>query len=135
MLRHRLGNTIYAAIGNKIYKWDGTYWTELGTGSNALNANAFITTITTDPSGNVYAGGWFTNPAGRYYVAKWNGTAWAELGSGTNALNANSLINTIVSDAAGNIYAAGTFRNSLGKNYVAKWNGTTWSEVGGLWCF
>ncbi len=126
MTRNQAGNIIYATIGNNVYQWQGNGWLALGTGSNGLNADSYIFTTTTDPAGNVYAAGWFSNAFGKPYVAKWNGTAWNELGN----LNASGPIYTITSDAAGNIYAAGSIRSATGYLYVAKWNGTAWSELG-----
>jgi hypothetical protein len=110
-------------------------WIELGTGSNALNANYSIWSIIADPSGNIYAAGGFTDSPtyieGHSYVAKWNGTNWTEVGgNGATALNANNAIYSITQDAIGNIYAAGNFIDSNGRQYVAKWNGNTWSELG-----
>jgi hypothetical protein len=115
---------------NYVAKWNGTSWSELGTGSNALNANNRILSIISDDSGNIYAGGYFTNVNGKNYVAKWNGTSWSELGTGSNALNANAYINSIAIDHSGNVYAGGYFTNINGKYYVAKWNGIKWSELG-----
>jgi hypothetical protein len=118
-----------------VAKWDGSTWSQLGTGGSTLNANGGISTLCVDPAHNVYAAGLFTNASGKYYVAKWDGTTWAELGTGSNALNANSFIRTICSDNAGNIYAGGQFTDDVyatsGNNYVAKWDGTTWSKLGG----
>ena len=113
-----------------VAKWNGTTWAELGTDTNALNANGPIPSIFTDALGNVYAAGYFTNADGYYYVAKWNGTTWSELGTDTNALNANNPIESIFTDSAGNIYASGGFSNAYGYFYLAKWNGTSWSELG-----
>lgn len=120
---------IYAAVGKKVYKWDGAYWTELPN----LNADYKVLSLTTDPAGNLYAAGFFHNSSGACYVAKWNGSSWSELGGLTSS--PTGWINTIVSDASGNIYAAGTFRNSLASTYVAKFNGSTWSELGGIGSF
>lgn len=136
----RSGGIIYAGgeFSNSgafryVAKWNGSAWSELG-GLNGLSANRSIYTICSDPAGNVYAAGNFTNGAtastGKEYVAKWNGTTWSELG-GTNALGADSTIWSICSDPAGNIYATGIFNNAGGKKYVATWNGTAWSELGG----
>jgi Secretion system C-terminal sorting domain len=130
MTKNQSGSIIYATIGNNVYKWEGNGWLALGTGSNALNADSYIFSITTDPAGNVYAAGWFSNAFGKPYVAKWDGTSWSELGTGTNSLNASGPIYSITSDAAGNIYAAGSIRSTTGFIYVAKWNGTTWTELG-----
>ncbi|XZF14071.1 T9SS type A sorting domain-containing protein [Chitinophagaceae bacterium MMS25-I14] len=114
-----------------VAEWNGTNWIELGTGANALNPNNTVRSVLTDPAGNVYAAGDFTNSSGGTYVAKWNGSSWTELG-GNNALGGNSSIYCMARDASGNIYAAGSFTNSLGETYVAKWNGVTWTELGGL---
>jgi len=125
------GNFYDINSNSYVIEWNGTIWTELGTGTNALNANKPIASIIANKSGNIYAGGSFTNAKGKYYVAEWNGTSWSELG-GTNALGANGKINTIVTDKSGNIYAAGAFTDGSGYNYVAKWNGTSWTELGSL---
>ena len=99
-------------------------WLNLG------NNSFFAEAIAVDDTGNVYAGGYFTDSSGNEYVAKWNGEKWIELGTGNNALNANEMIKVITIDGKGNIYAAGHFSDSSGKNYVAQWNGTKWSQLG-----
>lgn len=97
---------------------------------------AFYTTptvITIDPSGNVYAGGAFTNnvsdtsrlnPAPLLRVVKWDGMKWSVLNEGQEDLGT---IQDLAADQSGNIYAAS---NSSGRYYVAKWDGTTWAELG-----
>ncbi|MFC0772555.1 T9SS type A sorting domain-containing protein [Terrimonas alba] len=117
---------IYACFGKGVFKWNGNSWSELG----SLNPDSYILTLSSDAGGNIYAGGWFSNNNGRYYVAKWNGSIWSELGTGSSSLNANGPIESITTDAAGNIYAAGSFTNNMAKTYVAKWDGVTWSELG-----
>lgn len=124
--------TFQNASGQRyVAKWDGTSWSQLGTGTNPLGTsnNYPIKTLTSDPAGNIYAAGSFTNSSGKQFVAKWNGSSWTELGTGANALAANEEIRCIISDAAGNIYAAGSF-TSNNRQYVAKWNGTSWSPLG-----
>ncbi len=49
----------------------GATWSEVGTGSNALNANDDINTVSTDRSGNIYAAGAFVNASGKFYVARY----------------------------------------------------------------
>jgi trimeric autotransporter adhesin len=122
--------SIYAPIGNNVYKWTGSAWQPLGMGNAGLNANSTIKKIDVDEQKNVYATGYFTNNAGKIYVAKWNGTSWSELGPGSIVFTGHA--ETMVTDKNGNLYLAGTFINSNGWRYVAKWNGTSWSEVGGL---
>lgn len=108
-----------------IAKWDGAGWTELGA---IPNGQTYALAI--DASGNLYAGGNFTNGSGNHYVAKWDGTTWVELGTAGNLLNANAAIRTVAVDGAGNVYAAGDFTNASGKHYVARWDGTSWTELG-----
>jgi hypothetical protein len=111
-----------------VAKWDGSYWSELGTGSNALKANGYIKCIASDQTGNVYAAGNFSNANGKYYVAKWNGTTWSELGTGVNELGSTYDITCLTVDAQGNVY---TSRNNSVLRNIQKWNGTTWEELGG----
>jgi len=115
-----------------VAKWNGTTWNELGTGSNALNANAEIDAICVDASGNVYAGGIFTDTSAHFYVAKWDGINWSKLGTGING-ESTSGIGTICSDAAGNIYTNGGFADS-GYGCVVEFNATSgiWSVLGGV---
>jgi hypothetical protein len=100
-------------------------WSKVGD----INANNMIWAITADGLGNVYAGGYFTNILGYYYVAKWDGTKWSDIG-----LNANSSIHALTTDAANNLSAVGGITTGAtsegGNHYVAKWNGTAWSDIG-----
>ena len=125
----------YIEGSSNVSMWNGTTWSQLGTGSNALNANNAIYAIHRDASGNIYAGGNFLDINGKQYVAKWNGTTWTELGIDTIGLNAVSPIYAITTDAAGNVYAAGAFTDfvfAYNHYYVAKWtpSDNTWTEVG-----
>ena len=123
-------NNIYASINQSVYRWNGFGWIQLGSTIPSSNSNGTSLSISTDPAGNVYAGGFFKDPVGAYYIAKWNGFTWSSIGTGSTSLNANNPILTTAVDAAGNIYAAGQFFNSSGKRYVAKWNGSNWAELG-----
>jgi hypothetical protein len=110
------------------------YWTHVGVGSAALNANGTIHSICADTGNVLYAAGIFTDgpsdTSGYYYVARWNGTTWEDLAA--NALHADGHIYAICVDPDHNVYAAGYFKNDSGKFYVAKWNVATgaWTELG-----
>jgi hypothetical protein len=136
MALDRSGN-IYVAGAIKDYaghyfvsKWNGTTWTPVGSGANALNANNYIHNVVTDPSGNVYVAGDFTDANGSRYVAKWNGTSWSELGTGANALYVSSPINALTTDLSGNVYVG--YTDSFANSYIAEWNGSSWAQVGAL---
>jgi hypothetical protein len=115
-----------------VAKWNGSNWAELGTGTNALNANGLIYTIAIDNAGNVYAAGVFSNSNGLFYIAKWNGTNWTQMGTGFYVApnNVGFYTITLVTDSWGNVFAAGPFISPDGYDYVAKWNGSSWAEVG-----
>ncbi len=133
-------DTTNPMLGHKyVAKWNGTTWSKLGTGNNALHANNSILALTTNKQGNIYAAGVFTDSSistnGHRFVAKWDGTTWNELGVGINSLNANGNILSVSVDNKGNVYSAGSFADSViaqnGHCYVAKWDGTNWKEMGG----
>jgi len=114
-----------------VKKWDGSSWSELGTGVHALNGNNAINTLCTDAAGNVYAAGVFTDStsafSGNIYVAKWDGTSWSELGSGlAHQYLGDYQIFSILVDTSGNIYAGGNFPPYK----VMKWDGSSWNPVG-----
>jgi hypothetical protein len=101
--------------------------------------DAEVYALAVDSSGNLYAGGAFSEFAGACmiptggtdckYIAKWNGSSWSALETGMN-----NTVYTIAVDGNGNVYAGGTFTSagscSSGCNYIAKWNGSTWSALG-----
>lgn len=122
--------SFYNSMGRSyVAKWNGTDWEELASPTSWLYAYAgSITALHVDKQHNVYAGGWFEDSVGTYFVAKWDGVKWTELG-GLGGLNANAGIQAITTDKYGNVYASGEFRSS-GKTYVACWNGSSWSSVG-----
>ncbi|MDB5234549.1 MAG: hypothetical protein JWR44_1542 [Hymenobacter sp.] len=109
-----------------------------------LPGNGFdgrVDAVAVDGSGNVYAGGYFTQAGGvsANHVAKWNGTSWSALGTGTlNGVTdtrgsfSSGNVSTIAVAPDGSVYAAGQFNQAGGvaASNVAKWDGTTWSPLG-----
>ena len=102
-----------------VYKWNGSSWTELGTGMNGQVAAV----ITSGP--DVYAGGRFTMAGGTAAnrIAKWDGSAWQQLGSGMDGGVATLAISGTALYAGGYFYSAG----GDPADKVAKWDGTNWS--------
>ncbi len=129
-------STTYTGGNLYVAKWDGTSWSELGSGVHHQDSsfNTQIWSIVGDVMGNLYVSGKFIIDSGYNYVAKWDGTSWNKLGTGSHALNANSGINSLSLDLEGNLYAAGGFTDDSsafnGNLSVAQWNGASWSYLG-----
>lgn len=124
------GSTVYAGgnfttLGGSpkgIKKWDGSSWTDVGSGVNGL-----VYAIAVSGS-DIYVGGLFTQAGGvsANNIAKWNGSSWTTLGSGVNY----TVYGIAVS--GGNVFVAGGFTEAGGMSVknIAKWNGSSWSALG-----
>ena len=124
-----VGGTFTNSNGkNYVAKWNGSKWAEMGTGSNALNANATISAMCMDSKGHMFVSGDFTGATGRVYAAYWDGSKWDSI-SHSNVIGN---IYRIKADSLDNIYIAGSFLNASGNTFVAKWDGTSISELGGI---
>jgi hypothetical protein len=120
-----------------IAKWNPRtgVWSSLGSG---LKGDVQVRALAVDPSGNVYAGGYFDSAGdvGANNIAKWNSRTgvWSSLGSGVN-LDLGTGVYAQLLDDSGNLYVGGSFDSAGGEseNYIAKWNTKTggWSSVGG----
>jgi hypothetical protein len=130
------GGTFTTAGGiivNSIAKWNASTstWSALGAGLSGGSPTTSCSALVTDFSGNIYAGGSFTNAGGvpARFIAKWNTTTstWSALGSGLNGV-----CNALAIDSSGTLYAGGYFFTigNISVNSIAKWNGTTWSALG-----
>jgi hypothetical protein len=123
--------TIGGVTVNCVAKWNGTTWTNLGSGMDY-----YVYALACDGSGNLYAGGSFTNAGGvaASRIAKWNGTTWTNLGSGIHSYDpTHDVVTALALDRLGNLYVGGNFSTAGdvdGAYAVAKWNGTTWAKVG-----
>jgi hypothetical protein len=111
-----------------VAKWDGVGWRPLRSTTLPFDVEQ-VEAMTTDSSGNVYAGGRFQNLNGEYCVAKWDGANWIELTGATTSIHAVDYINSLNTDSTGNIYATGFFiENNTGYG-IAKWDGTNWTKL------
>jgi hypothetical protein len=114
--------TLAAGVpANNIVKWNGTFWSALGPGTNGT---VYVITVS---GTDVYAGGAFTTPFP--HIAKFNTTLgfWQPLGSGVGS----SVYAITVSGT--NVYVGGYFLDAGGvtaADRIALWNGSTWSALG-----
>ncbi len=99
---------------NKIVKWNGMQWENLGTGVNGK-----VRVISLNPTG-IYVAGDFTTAGGQpaNHIAKWDGVSWSPLGSGLDGT-----VHAIAVRSPEEIYAGGEV---AGIGYVARWDGSNW---------
>lgn len=109
---------------SKIAKWNGTAWSELGTGISASGVVKAMAVYHNE----LYVGGTFTSAGGvpAVNIAKWNGTSWSAIGTGMN-FNVSCL--TVFN---GDLYAGGSFTtaNGVSANKIARFDGTSWHPMG-----
>ncbi|MBI5297812.1 MAG: S-layer homology domain-containing protein [Chloroflexi bacterium] len=131
------------STASNIARWDGSTWSGLGNnGANGGALNNVVYAIAVDASGNVYAGGGFTdvNNKGTVipeadYIAKWNPITgdWSALGNNGAGVGALGAGVNVIATSGTDIYVGGNFTNAGGMSaadYVAKWNGSAWSALG-----
>ena len=107
---------------NHIAKWDGNYWSALGSGMSDGPGSSFYSSVAAlAVSGNdVYAGGGFRSAGGTAAtnIAKWNGSSWSALGL---PIGGYLPFVSVLAVSGSNVYAAGGY-------YIAKWDGSAWSR-------
>jgi trimeric autotransporter adhesin len=128
-----IGTNLYVAglftnaggiAASKIAMWNGSSWTNLGSGvvgSGSINALSAISNI-------LYVGGTITNMGGTPVnrIAKWDGTNWAALGNGV--IFPGSSVGSIsgLGVSGNDLYAGGNFRMAGNKAAydISRWNET-----------
>jgi stage V sporulation protein SpoVS len=117
-----------------IARWNGSQWSAIGSnGAGNGVFNQVVYALAVDGSGNLYAGGAFTNAnsATADYVAKWNGVSWNALGGFLGNGSVNNIVSAIAVSGS-NVYIGGAFtdvNSILSADHVAKWNGS-WMALG-----
>src|SRR5262245_22049552 len=83
--------------------------------------SARVYAMARDSSGNLYAGGDFTQLGGvsARNIARWDGVAWSPLGSGFSQPYSCF---ALAFDGSGGLFAGGAFG-------LAKWDGTSWTGL------
>jgi hypothetical protein len=119
------------AVATGIARWDGSTWSEVGTG---LNGAAHTLLTFDDGSGPaLYAGGTFSiagDVFGVLFVARWDGTAWSAVGTGPGA-SAVYAFASFDSGSGSELYAGGHYQAGAFASRISRWDGSAWSDVGG----
>jgi len=126
-----VGGTFSATTGGtplaKIAKWNGSSWSQLGSGMGDGQVYALAV-----HAGALHAGGSFTVAGGvtAGKVAKWDGSNWTSLGSG-GANGVNDVVYALCS-YNNSLFVGGGFTQAGGANAarLARWDGS-WHEVDG----
>jgi hypothetical protein len=109
-----------------IAKWNGTTWSNLGSGLNSYVRALAVVDLGAGPS--LFVGGNFTAAGGGFagHVARWNGSAWSSVGAGLDGF-IYSLAG--FDDGWGTaVYAGCTLTHS--SPGIVKWDGSSWSPLG-----
>lgn len=123
------GRGTFLNMANRITRWDGSSFNQLGTG-----LNSFGWALETDGT-DLFVGGQFTTAGGVTVnrVAKWNGSSWSAMNTGTVGMN-NTIYSLLWDEVDSKLYAAGAFTTAGGvsANRVAVWDPSTstWSALG-----
>ena len=126
----------------RIYKYDGTTWTQLGSdidGEAAEDQSGFSVSLSSD--GTTLAIGAYRNDgngadSGHVRIYKYDGTTWTQLGSDIDGEAAEDQSGFSVSlSSDGTTLAIGAYRNDgngadSGHVRIYKYNGTTWTQLG-----
>ena len=125
----------------RIYSWNGTVWTQLGSDINGEAAGDLAYVVSMNAAGDrVAIGAPFNNgsatDSGHVRVYSWDGAAWTQLGLDIDGEAAGNNSGTSVSmNAAGDRVAIGAPANNggaVGSGHVRiySWNGTAWTQLG-----
>ncbi len=118
-------DSINGAPATDVATWNGVTWSQVGNGPPGATSNSasYISSLTSDSTGNVYAGGVFFSSNGSFTattIVKWSGAAWSTLG----ASGVPGILASLACDTKGDLVAA-----SGGQAY--KWDGASaWSPLG-----
>jgi hypothetical protein len=114
---------VFNGAGTNIARFDGTNWSNFGSGLNGL-----VTSLAVYNNDLIAAGAFTLSGSTQVLrVARWNGAAWSPLGSGFPTAQVNAL--TVYN---GNLYACSDslLLSGVTNSYIVFWNGTTWQRAG-----
>ncbi len=119
-------------LANRIARWDGTNWFDVGGGTMGGSSSANRVLAIAGRGSDVFVGGTFTGVGGISVsnVAKWNSFFWESMGVGFDATV------SVLAASPGAVYAGGSFTNAnngfsiVTVNHIAMWDGFQWNNLG-----
>jgi hypothetical protein len=130
-------SSIAGVPAQRVARWDGASWTEVGGGVEAISPSAIA--VFDDGSGEaLYLGGWGDGPA---LVRKLQGGDWVPVGTlngladrfGCEYLPIVRDLEVFDDGSGPALYAGGTFYRDNGPDFyinIARWDGQEWSAIG-----
>jgi hypothetical protein len=117
---------------NRIARWDGTNWNDVGGGTMGGASSANRVLAIAGQGSDVYVGGTFTNVGGINVsnIAHWDGANWGNMGFGFDSSVG------VLAASPNAVYAGGSFTNVIGPpatfavNHIAMWDGFNWYNLG-----
>ncbi|HEX9950518.1 MAG TPA: hypothetical protein VGB53_02025, partial [Rubricoccaceae bacterium] len=113
--------TAGGATVSGVARWDGAAWQVIGAArpGAATPGDVIVNDLVFGPTGDLYAGGYFTtmNGVAARNVARWDGAAWSALGG---SVGVPSQVNVLHVASDGGLYAGGLF----GSDALVRWDGT-----------
>ena len=121
---------------NRVARWNGTFWSALGTGVEGTGPFVRALRGFDDGTGSaLFAAGQFSTAGGvaASHIAKWNGQGWAPLGAGIGSIWVEKLL--VFDDGTGDgpdLYVGGEFNSAGGMvtSKIAIWRGCGDSRPG-----
>jgi len=126
----------------RIYSWDGSSWSQLGSDIDGEAADDYSgQSLSLDSDGDRIAIGAYGNDenaamSGHVRIYSWDGSSWNQLGSDIDGEAANDRSGWSVSlDSDGDRVAIGAFNNDdggsdAGHTRIYSWDGSSWSQLG-----
>jgi Flp pilus assembly secretin CpaC len=123
----------------RIYEWDGTAWTQLGTdidGEAAYDNSGVSVSINSVGDRVAIGASWNDGNAGHVRIYEWNGTAWTQLGTDIDgeAADDNSGGSVSINSVGDRVAIGASWNDGNGSNSghvrIYEWNGTAWTQLG-----
>ncbi len=123
-------------IVNNIARWNGTYWSSLGTGVGVNGGS--VKTLAVLPNGDLIAGGSFADAGGVSVknIARWTGTSWLAMSTGVDScgIGCTTEVAALAVLSNGQLVVGGnfSFAGGVAASRIARWNPASgaWSALG-----